>query len=146
MRLNEEQILEMSKIFDDIITSDSVAVQSAFQRLALLSSLARSDQDGPGPFEQLVRQLDWLETQVKELQRSVQILENGGTWSGTNSPEYSIDPTMITISGMSNGITLGGSGVDIVTIGNITLNPPHVSPLTADDIIKLTDSNKHAKS
>jgi hypothetical protein len=146
MRLTEDQILEMSKIFDDIITSDSVAVQSAFQRLALLSSLAKADREDPGPFEQLVRQLDWMETQVKELQRSVQILENGGTWSGTTSPQYSLDPTMITISGMSNGITLGGSGVDIVTIGNITLNPPHVSPLTADDIIKLTDSNNHANS
>lgn len=81
MKLTEQQIAELAAIFDDVITSDSVAVQSAFHRLALLSSLARTDKEEPGPFAMLLKRLDWAESELKDLRRDVQIMQSGRDFS-----------------------------------------------------------------
>ena len=141
MRLTEEQILEVAKILDDIITSDSVAVHSAFQRVALLCSLAKAERSDPGPFELLVRQLDYMESQLKNLQRQVQILDNKNLHDITLNTEYSIDTnTIVNLSGLVPNNTMAGSaGIDLSGLQCITLNPPHVSPL--DPAIVLTQAD-----
>jgi hypothetical protein len=81
MKLTEQQIAELAAIFDDVITSNSVAVQSAFQRLALLSSLAREEKEEPGPFAQLLKRLDWAEHELKDLRRDLQIMQSNRDFS-----------------------------------------------------------------
>ena len=145
MKFTEEQILEIARVFDDIITSDSVAVHSSFQRLALLSSLAATPKDEPGPFEQLVRQLDWMESEYKELARKVQILENGDVVDLRGKPDYKISPgTAINlggISGLTGTMTMAGPDIDLSGIQTITLNPPHVAPLTPENIITIYNNS-----
>ena len=133
MKLSEQQIAELAAIFDDVITSDSVAVQSAFQRLALLSSLARQEKEEPGPFAMLLKRLDWAESELKDLRRELQIIQGNRDYSfagenivvdftqnmnSSNMPYvYSAGTDIINIS----PITLGGTNdVDVTWIGNIS--------------------------
>jgi hypothetical protein len=126
MRFSEQQILEFSRIFDDIITSESAAVQSAFQRLTLLSALASDDHREPGPFEHLVRQLDWVERELNDMKKSIQILYNNSDTNLTKNYDYKIDPSMIINLGMNN--TMGVTSFDLSGI----------QPLTAADISTIT--------
>ena len=121
MKFSEHQIMEFARIFDDIITSDSATVQSAFQRVSLLSSLAKTESEHPGPFEQLVRQLDWMENQMNMLRREVQVLQNH-----TTSKEYQIDPGQIINLGMQVGQSLN------------TYNIAAIQPLTAVTVADIT--------
>ena len=127
MRFSEQQIQEFSRMFDDIITSDSVAVRDAFQRLALISALARDEHREPGPFEHLVRQLDWLETEMNHMKRSIQILQNNTNTDTDRPKDYSIDPVQV--------INLGAYQPVAVTSFDLT----GIQPLTTTDIITLTD-------
>jgi hypothetical protein len=121
MKLSEQQIAELAAIFDDVITSDSVAVQSAFQRLALLSSLARQEKEEPGPFAMLLKRLDWAESELKDLRRDVQIMQSRGDYSfaGENSV-FDLGQNM----NSSNMPYVYGTGTDIINI----------TPLTASDL------------
>ncbi len=125
MKLTEQQIAELAAIFDDVITSDSVAVQSAFQRLALLSSLARQDKDEPGPFATLVKRLDWAETELKDLRREVQILQSvDGKFS------FSGDPVTVNLSSHMNYGAVPStysSGIDTITLGPLTLSDTDIT-------------------
>jgi hypothetical protein len=124
MRFSEQQIVEFARIFDDIITSDSAAVQSAFQRLTLLSALASDDYREPGPFEHLVRQMDWVENELRSMQRTIQILQNSSRSELTK--DYSVDPVQIINLGMHN--TMAVTSFDLTTL----------QPLTAADIANIT--------
>jgi hypothetical protein len=124
MRFSEQQIVEFARIFDDIITSDSAAVQSAFQRLTLLSALASDDHREPGPFEHLVRQMDWVEGELRSMQRTIQILQNSSRSELTK--DYSVDPVQIINLGMHN--TMAVTSFDLTTL----------QPLTAADIANIT--------
>ena len=132
MKLSEQQIAELAAIFDDVITSDSVAVQSAFQRLALLSSLARQEKEEPGPFAMLLKRLDWAESELKDLRRDVQIMQSrdysfagensvfglGQNMNSSNIPcVYSTGTDTINITPLTAG--------DITWIGNITIEGLH---------------------
>ena len=130
MKLSEQQIAELAAIFDDVITSDSVAVQSAFQRLALLSSLARQEKEEPGPFAMLLKRLDWAESELKDLRRELQIIQGNRDYSfagenivvdftqnmnSSNMPYvYNTMSDTINIS----PVTLGAA--DLTWIGNIS--------------------------
>jgi hypothetical protein len=124
MRFSEQQIVEFARIFDDIITSDSAAVQSAFQRLTLLSALASDDHREPGPFEHLVRQMDWVEGELRSMQRTIQILQNSSRSELTK--DYSVDRVQIINLGMHN--TMAVTSFDLTTL----------QPLTAADIANIT--------
>jgi hypothetical protein len=129
MRFSEQQIVEFARIFDDIITSDSAAVQSAFQRLTLLSALASDDHREPGPFEHLVRQMDWVEGELRSMQRTIQILQNSILQNSSRSEltkDYSVDPVQIINLGMHN--TMAVTSFDLTTL----------QPLTAADIANIT--------
>ena len=124
MKFTEQQIKELSSIFDDIITSDSEAVQSAFQRLAFLSSLAKQERDEPGPFTDLVKRLDWMEREIVDLRRDVQIVNNGGKLEAESD-------VVINLGGTGGGGTMIGGGTYDYT--NLTLRP-----LTSNDIVSLS--------
>lgn len=142
MTLSEAQIKELANIFDDIITSESQSVQSAFQRLALLSSLAKQDREEPGPFTQLFNRLEWLERELVDLRRDVQIVGNGGklhispietvavniAHAGTGAGGY----TYQTTAGSANNISIG-------QIAPLTMNDITVVDLST---ITLTDLDK----
>ena len=127
--MNEDKLLELSNIFDDILSSPSAAVQEAFQRLAFLATLSKETENATeGPFSSMYHTIMQLNQEVRELRRSVQILENQNNNTGT----YSID-----LSG------------DIINIGNITMltgtpvyNPVYdtytIPPLTTQDIKAIT--------
>jgi hypothetical protein len=119
MKLTEQQIAELAAIFDDVITSDSVAVQSAFQRLALLSSLARQEKNEQGPFVTLLKKLDWAEHELKDLRREVQILQSEGKFT------FSGEPTVIDLSN-----NMASSTFSLPTINTITLSQ---NPTIGDD-------------
>jgi hypothetical protein len=123
MKITNEQILELAGIFDDIITSDSDAVQSAFQRLAFLSSLARAEKDEPGPFTDIVTRLDWMEREMVDLRRDVQILQN------TITPNDLLRDTTVDLGPFIKGL----NGSAPVTMGSIS-----IPPLTTSDVITLT--------
>lgn len=134
MKLTEHQIAELAAIFDDVITSDSVAVQSAFQRLALLSSLARTEKDEPGPFATLLKKLDWAEHELRDLRREVQILQSGRDYSfaGENMV-VDLGPSMAT-----SGPYVYGTGSDTINLSG--LNTISISPLDVTTISKLPES------
>lgn len=117
----EEEILKLAQIFDDIIGSESRAVQEAFQRLTLLATMAKPDNDQfeQGPFARMITGIQVMEQEIKSLRRSVQILENK---HGTVS-DLKLDLTDV--------------GIDLSQY-----NMPHVAPLTASQIatITLTDT------
>lgn len=130
MKLTENQIAELAAIFDDVIASDSVAVQSAFQRLALLSSLAREDREEPGPFAMLLKRLDWAEHELKDLRRDLQIMQSNRDFSfagenvvvdlganmNSSSAPYTYGMDTISITPISL------SAADLTWIGNISLD------------------------
>jgi hypothetical protein len=123
--VNEDKLLELSNIFDDILSSPSAAVQEAFQRLAFLATLSKETENATdGPFSSMYHTIMQLNQEVRELRRSVQILENQNNNTGT----YSID-----------------LGSDIINIGNITMltgtpvyNTYTIPPLTTQDIKAIT--------
>ena len=123
--MNEDKLLELSNIFDDILSSPSAAVQEAFQRLAFLATLSKETENATeGPFSSMYHTIMQLNQEVRELRRSVQILENQNNNTGT----YSID-----------------LGSDIINIGNITMltgTPVYdtytIPPLTTQDIKAIT--------
>ena len=119
MKLTEQQIVELAAIFDDVITSDSVAVQSAFQRLALLSSLARQEKEESGPFVTLLKRLDWAEHELNDLRRQVQILQNNKDYS------FAGENMVVDLSNMNSGASpyTYSSGTDTITLGPLTLSP-----------------------
>lgn len=133
MKLTEDQIRDLTKVFDDIITSDSVAVQSAFQRLALISSLANNDEEGP--FTALLHKLSWLENECKDLRRQVQILQ-------TSSGGYNHDPVVIDL-----GHSTMATGPAIYSSGSINITPLTATEITGIDIsylgnLTITDTTK----
>lgn len=130
MKITEDQIQELAGIFDDIITSDSDAVKSAFHRLAFLSSLARTESTEPGPFSDMVRRLDWMERELVELRREVQILQNQIT------PDDLLRDISIDLSAQSiaAGQTYTMAGPSY-TAGSIS-----IAPISAVDIITLSQS------
>jgi hypothetical protein len=123
MTITEEQIRELAGIFDDIITSDSDAVTSAFHRLAFLSSLAQQKNDEPGPFTGMIARLDWMTREMTEMKRDIQILQNNGQsdmFTDSNSPAD------ITLSVIGSGTMVGSSYHNI-----------SIQPLTSNDILSL---------
>ena len=124
MNITEEQIRELAGIFDDIITSDSDAVKSAFQRLAFLSSLAQQERDEPGPFTDIVKRLDWMEREMVDMKRDIQILQNNGQLDMINDINVDLGPF---IKGPN------GSSPSYQTMGSI-----NIAPLTTTDIITLS--------
>lgn len=123
----EEEILKLAQIFDDIIGSESRAVQEAFQRLTLLATMAKPDHDQfeLGPFARMITGIQVMEQEIKTLRRSVQILEN------KDSDVFKIDMDNI--------------GIDL---SQYSVNMPHVAPLTVSQIqtITLTDTNMNSSS
>ncbi len=120
MKLTEHQIAELAAIFDDVITSDSVAVQSAFQRLALLASLARQEKEEPGPFATLLKRLDWAEHELNDLRRQVQILQNSRDYS------FAGENVIVDLSNNMNSSSAPytytyTSGVDTISLAPLTL-------------------------
>lgn len=117
MKLTEQQIAELAAIFDDVITSDSVAVQSAFQRLALLSSLARVEKEEPGPFGMLLKRLDWAEHELKDLRRDLQIMQSNRDFS------FAGENVVIDLGqNMNSSSTPYVYGADTISITPITLS------------------------
>lgn len=136
MKLTEQQIAELAAIFDDVITSDSVAVQSAFQRLALLSSLARQDQEQPGPFAQLLKRLDWAESELKDLRRDLQMVRNR---------DYSFAGENVALDLTANMNSSGAPyiyGMDTINITPISLSASDITWIgniaPVDDITTIT--------
>lgn len=130
MKFTEEQLRELAGIFDDIITSESEAVKSAFHRLAFLSSLAQQTREEPGPFSDMFTRLDWMERELGDLRRDIQIVSNGGAIKQT---EIRPEDLIINLGGYSvpsstTATMLGGSGM------NNTLT---IQPLTSNDIVSL---------
>jgi len=115
MKFTEDQIKELAAIFDDVISSDSVAVQSAFQRLALLSSLARKEDAEAGPFATLLKRLDWAETELKDLRRDVQILQSDGKFTLAG------DPMVIDLSQNMASSSLNLTAIDSLTVSQISI-------------------------
>jgi hypothetical protein len=136
MKLTEEQIRELAGIFDDIITSDSDAVKSAFHRLAFLSSLAQQTKEEPGPFTDMVTRLDWMEREMTEMKRDIQILQNNGQGDMFADSDTTSDITL-NLSGIMAGplsiIGSGGSGSMIDRGGYMS-----IQPLTSNDIVSLS--------
>jgi hypothetical protein len=126
MTITNEQILELAGIFDDIITSDSDAVKSAFQRLAFLSALARVERDDPGPFTDIVNRLDWMEREMVEMRREIQILQN------TITPNDLLRDASVDLGPFIKSLNSSGTPV---TMGTIT-----IPPLTGTDVITLSSS------
>ena len=125
--MNEDKLLELANIFDDILSSPSASVQQAFQRLAFLATLSKEIENKTateGPFSSMYHTITQLNQEVRELRRSVQILENQDSKSGP----YSIN-----------------LGSDIINISNVTVltgSPIYdtytMPPLTTDDIKAIT--------
>lgn len=122
MKITEEQIRELAGIFDDIITSDSDAVKSAFHRLAFLSSLTQQTKEEPGPFTGMIGKLDWMASEISEMRRDIQILQNN-----EQSDMFANSPADITLN--YTGTMIGGSGHNY---SNIT-----IQPLTSTDLVSL---------
>lgn len=120
--MDESEIVKLARIFDDIIGSDSRAVQEAFQRLVMLSTMAKLDNDQHelGPFARIINSMQVLEQEVRSLRRSVQILENR--------------------AGDDLKIDLSDIGIDLTPYNS---NMPHIAPLTVSQIetFTLTDMN-----
>jgi predicted RNA-binding protein len=128
MKITEEQIRELAGIFDDIITSDSDAVKSAFHRLAFLSSLAQQTKEESGPFTDMIAKLDWMTREMTEMKRDIQILQNNGQselFTDSDGPaDITINYGTINLTG-SGGTMLGGH------------NYVNIAPLTSNDIVSL---------
>lgn len=124
----EEEILKLAQIFDDIIGSESRAVQEAFQRLTLLATIAKPDNEHfeQGPFARMITGIQVMEQEIRSLRRSVQILENTHP-----NDTFKID--------------MDNLGIDL---SQYSSNMPHVAPLTVSQIetITLTDINMSGSS
>ena len=132
MKLTEEQIRELAGIFDDIITSDSDAVKSAFHRLAFLSSLAQQTKEEPGPFTDIVTRLDWMEREMTEMKRDIQILQNNGQSDMFTEIDTTSDITLNLSGIMAGPLSIIGSG------GGTSYSSINIQPLTSNDIVSLT--------
>ncbi len=117
--MDHQDIEQVAKIFDSIITSPSQAVQDAFRNLTVLATLSRSNEQSHGPFEDLFKRLGALEYELKELRREVQIRNN--------QDEITLDyPNISDNSGiqLSFADNMGASSQYQHTwIGNITIGP-----------------------
>jgi hypothetical protein len=136
MKLTEEQIRELAGIFDDIITSDSDAVKSAFHRLAFLSSLAQQTKEEPGPFTDLVVKLDWMKREMTEMKRDIQILQNSGQsdmFADFADSDNTSDITLNLSGIMAGPLSVIGSGSMIDRGGYMS-----IQPLTSNDIVSLS--------
>jgi hypothetical protein len=136
MKLTEEQIRELAGIFDDIITSDSDAVKSAFHRLAFLSTLAQQTKEEPGPFTDMVTRLDWMEREMIEIKRDIQILQNNGQSDMFANSDSPADITL-NLSGIMAGplsVIGGSSGGSMIDRGGYM----SIQPLTSNDIVSLS--------
>jgi hypothetical protein len=139
MKMTEEQIRELAGIFDDIITSDSDAVSSAFHRLAFLSSLAQQTKEEPGPFTDMIAKLDWMTREMTEMKRDIQILQNNGQSDMFTSSDGTTDMTL-NLSGIMAGplsVIGGGSGGTMIGGHGYT----NIAPLTSNDIVSLNGIN-----
>jgi hypothetical protein len=134
MKITEEQIRELAGIFDDIITSDSDAVTSAFHRLAFLSSLAQQTPEEPGPFTGMIAKLDWMTREMTEMKRDIQILQNNGQSDMFNESDGTSDITMNLSGIMSGPLSVIGGGSTMLG-GHVYAN---IAPLTSNDIVSLT--------
>ena len=137
MKITEEQIRELAGIFDDIITSDSDAVKSAFHRLAFLSSLTQQTKEEPGPFTGMIGKLDWMASEISEMKRDIQILQNNGQSDMFTEIDTTSDITL-NLSGIMAGplSVIGGSGGTM--IGGSGYSNMNIQPLTSNDIVSLT--------
>ena len=136
MTISEEQMRELAGIFDDIITSDSEAVKSAFHRLAFLSSLARQERDEPGPFTDMVQRLDWMEREMVEMKRDIQILQNNGQSDMFADSDGTTDMTLNLSGIMAGPLSVIGGGSGSTMLGGH--NYVNIAPLTSNDIVSLT--------
>lgn len=138
MKLTEEQILELAGIFDDIITSDSDAVKSAFHRLAFLSSLAQQTKEEPGPFTDMVVKLDWMKREITEMKRDIQILQNSGQSDMFAEIDTTSDITLNLSGIMAGPLSVIGGGSSGTMIGGSGYSSINIQPLTSNDIVSLT--------
>ena len=135
MKITEEQIRELAGIFDDIITSDSDAVTSAFHRLAFLSSLAQQTKEEPGPFSDMITRLDWMEREMTEMKRDIQILQNNGQSDLFTSSDNTTDMTLNLSGIMAGPLSVIGGGSGSTMLGGH--NYVNIAPLTSNDIVSL---------
>lgn len=111
--MDENQLQEIARIFDSIISSPSQAVQEAFKNLTVLATLSQSNVENvPGPFEKIFGQLASLEYQIKELRREVQIQNNDFDIKGIDGLQV-VDLSDLNTTYFSNigPITLSGGAV-----------------------------------
>jgi U3 small nucleolar RNA-associated protein 14 len=73
---DNKEILDLAEMFDTIINSDNPAVQRSLQYTVVLAKLAEERQNMEGPFHRMIRNLEQLKEEIRQLKRSVQILEN----------------------------------------------------------------------
>ena len=133
MNITEEQLKQLAGIFDDIITSDSDAVKSAFHRLAFLSSLAQQTKEEPGPFTDLITRLDWTERELVEMKRDIQILQNNGQGDMFADSDNTSDITLNLSGIMAGPLSVIGGGSMIDRGGYMS-----IQPLTSNDIVSLS--------
>ena len=124
--MTDKEINNLAEMFDCIINSTNPAVQRSLQHTMLLATLAEEkDQSVPGPFAKMFVTLGYLEQEVQQLRRSVQILENNSTersytldLGDSNSyNNMSVNITPLT-TGQLSGITL--TAVDFGDVYNST--------------------------
>ena len=137
MTMTEEQIRELAGIFDDIITSDSDAVKSAFHRLAFLSSLAQQTKEEPGPFTDMIAKLDWMTREMTEMKRDIQILQNNGQSDMFSESDGTSDITLNLSGIMAGPLSVIGGGSGGTMIGSGGYSNISIQPLTSNDIVSL---------
>lgn len=136
--MDSNDLQEIARIFDSIISSPSDAVQSAFKNLVVLARLSQAqDTDAKGPFENIMSRIDSLEHEVRALRREVQINNN------TDPYTYKIDDIQVVdLSNMSdsNSVFIGNIDMSSITLTGATGVSPS-SYAWSDETIQISDFN-----
>ena len=118
--MNNEQLEELAGIFDTIISSKNPGVQQAFNHLMVLATLSKEDNVND-MFRSLFNRITWLESEVKELRKELQISANRDFINGVTVTE---DPYLpfFDVNMNSTPVTLTTAPITALTVDMIQID------------------------
>ena len=132
MNSDNEMLQDLARALDQAISSNSPAVRKQFEQLMLLLALTQTTGDNrlPGPFEQMIQNVESLTRRCEQLEsRLLQVEINKNTYHNPytlqpgTSPGYGAIPSGPNITytnantGIGGTITLTGGAYDTISLG-----------------------------
>jgi len=120
--MEDQSIEELCTAFDKIINSDNESVKRAFRHLLTLAELTDThhDEDSalvelgirtPGPFTNLLKRLDKLESEIQKVKKGESSNRYSGSYTMSGLDLNPIIPNSISITGLATADTISLTGL-----------------------------------